>query len=122
MTQSRIDRALAAARARLQRLPAGQGRRGSTAERPEAEPAPPGEECLVMGDDLIDIPMFHQAGISVAVGDAAPEAAAEADWQTTAPGGRGAVREAAVWLLKQQGRWADVTARYYTRKPGAAAP
>jgi len=70
------------------------------------------EECLVVGDDVMDIPVMRQGGVAVAVADAVPEAAAVADWQTRAGGGRGAVREVAVWLLKIQGNWETVMARY----------
>lgn len=71
-----------------------------------------GEECLVVGDDVVDIPMMRRSGVSVAVADAVPEVAAVADWQTRAGGGRGAVREVAVWLLKIQGHWDTLMARY----------
>jgi 3-deoxy-D-manno-octulosonate 8-phosphate phosphatase (KDO 8-P phosphatase) len=77
------------------------------------------EECLYMGDDLVDLPVLRRAGIGVAVADAVPEVRAAAAWTTEAPGGRGAVREAAVWLLRQQGAWERVTARYGL--PGAPA-
>ncbi len=71
------------------------------------------EECLYAGDDLVDLPVMRAAGVSVAVGDAVPEVRQAADWQTTAPGGHGAVRELAVWLLKQLGQWDRVVAKYY---------
>ncbi len=70
------------------------------------------EECLYMGDDLVDIPCMRRAGISVAVGDAVQEAHQVADWSTCKAGGRGAVREMAEWLLKQQGHWDRLVARY----------
>jgi 3-deoxy-D-manno-octulosonate 8-phosphate phosphatase (KDO 8-P phosphatase) len=70
------------------------------------------EQVLYIGDDLVDLPVMRQAGIAVAVADAVTDAKAAADWITAAPGGRGAVREVAEWLLKQQGRWDEVTARY----------
>ena len=63
------------------------------------------EECLYVGDDLIDIPAMRIAGISVAVGDAAPEAKANATWILEHNGGRGAVREASEKLLRHLGLW-----------------
>ena len=69
-------------------------------------------ECLYVGDDLVDVPVLRRAGIGVAVADAVPEARAAADWCTRAPGGAGAVREVAEWLLRKQGKWAEVTERY----------
>ena len=71
------------------------------------------EECLYMGDDLIDLPAMRLAGISVAVGDAVPEAKANATWVMEHNGGRGAVREAAERLLKKQGLWEKATEPYY---------
>ena len=69
-------------------------------------------EVLYVGDDLVDLPVLRRAGVGVAVADAIPEAKATADWTTTEKGGHGAVREVAVWLLKEQGRWESVFARY----------
>jgi 3-deoxy-D-manno-octulosonate 8-phosphate phosphatase (KDO 8-P phosphatase) len=52
--------------------------------------------------------------LAVAVADACAEARAAAHYVTAVPGGRGAVRDAIEWLLKLQGRWDDLTARYIT--------
>lgn len=70
------------------------------------------EECLMVGDDLVDLPVMRRAGLAVAVADAVPEVRQAAAWVTAAPGGRGAVREVAVWLLRSQGKWEDVIGRY----------
>lgn len=70
-------------------------------------------QCLYMGDDLIDVPPMRLSGLAVAVADAVAEAKAAASWVTQAPGGRGAVREVAEWLLKQQGSWERVVAERY---------
>lgn len=78
-------------------------------------------ECLYMGDDLVDLPVMRRAGLAVAVADAVPEVRTAAAWTTAAPGGRGAVREMAVWLLRQQDAWDRVTARYFA-DPAATAP
>jgi 3-deoxy-D-manno-octulosonate 8-phosphate phosphatase (KDO 8-P phosphatase) len=64
------------------------------------------EHCLYVGDDVVDMPVMRQAGVSVAVADAT------ADWQTQAPGGHGAAREVARWILQQQGKWETVMERY----------
>ncbi|NMA45957.1 MAG: HAD-IIIA family hydrolase [Lentisphaerae bacterium] len=69
--------------------------------------------CLYVGDDLVDLGPMRLAGIAVAVGDAAPEIKAVATWVTSAPGGRGAVREVAEWLLKAQGRWDQLIVEIY---------
>jgi len=75
------------------------------------------EECLAVGDDLVDLPVMRRAGVGVAVADAVPEVLAAAAWCTRAPGGRGAVREVAEWLLRQQHKWDSVTARYFQESP-----
>ncbi len=63
------------------------------------------KECLYIGDDLVDWPVMKRAGISVAVADAAAELKEVAMLTTHESGGRGAVREVADWLLKEQNKW-----------------
>jgi 3-deoxy-D-manno-octulosonate 8-phosphate phosphatase (KDO 8-P phosphatase) len=70
------------------------------------------EQVCAIGDDLPDLPVLRQCGLSVAVADACPELRAVVHYVTTAPGGRGAVREAIEWLLKSSGRWDELVARY----------
>jgi 3-deoxy-D-manno-octulosonate 8-phosphate phosphatase (KDO 8-P phosphatase) len=69
-------------------------------------------ECCYVGDDLIDVPVMRRVGLAVAVADAAAEVRAVAHLVTSHAAGRGAVREVAEWLLKQNGRWQEVTRRY----------
>jgi len=69
--------------------------------------------CLYVGDDVIDIGPMRLAGVSVAVADAVAEVRAVASWVASAPGGRGAVREVAEWLLKAQGSWDGLVAERY---------
>jgi len=70
-------------------------------------------QVAYMGDDLIDLPPMRVAGLAMAPADADPEAVRAAHWVADKPGGRGAVRQAVELILKAQGRWAEVTARYY---------
>ncbi len=70
------------------------------------------EQACAVGDDLPDLPVMLRAGLAVAVADACAEVRAAAHYTTPVPGGRGAVRDAVEWVLKLQGRWADLTARY----------
>ncbi len=65
-------------------------------------------QIAYMGDDLHDLPPMRRVGLAVAPADAAPEVKAVAHFVTKAPGGRGAVREALVALLKAQGLWDEV--------------
>jgi 3-deoxy-D-manno-octulosonate 8-phosphate phosphatase (KDO 8-P phosphatase) len=63
------------------------------------------EQCLYVGDDLLDVPVLRSAGIGVAVQDAAPEAREAADLVLESRGGTGAAREAVERLLRAQDRW-----------------
>jgi 3-deoxy-D-manno-octulosonate 8-phosphate phosphatase (KDO 8-P phosphatase) len=72
------------------------------------------EQVCAVGDDLPDLPVLRRAGLAVAVADACPEVRAAADYVTAAPGGRGAVRDAVEWLLKLQGAWDGLVARFTT--------
>jgi len=70
------------------------------------------EECMYVGDDIIDIPPMRRAGIAVAVGDAVEELNGLSAFRTKALGGRGAVREAILWLLKEKGIWEEIVSRF----------
>lgn len=68
--------------------------------------------CYV-GDDLLDLRAMRAVGLGVAVADAAEEVRAAADYVTSVPGGRGAIREVVEWILRNTGRW-DPSIRTYT--------
>ncbi len=70
------------------------------------------EQVCAIGDDLPDVPVLRRCGLAIAVADACREARDAAHYVTAVPGGRGAVRDAIEWLLKLQGRWDELTARY----------
>lgn len=70
-------------------------------------------QAAYMGDDLIDLPPMRAAGLALAPADAVAEVRALAHWVARRPGGRGAVRQACELILKAQGSWEQVTARYY---------
>ncbi|MCC7137856.1 MAG: HAD hydrolase family protein [Planctomycetes bacterium] len=57
------------------------------------------------GDDLSDLAPMRLAAFSAAPADAAPEVRQAATFVATAPGGRGAVREAVEALLRREGTW-----------------
>ena len=57
-------------------------------------------ESLYMGDDLNDLTVFEAAGVSVAVSNAWSEVKNRVDFVTSAPGGKGAVREMVDMILK----------------------
>lgn len=56
-----------------------------------------------MGDDLPDLPLMRCVGLSIAVADAHDWVRDYSDWITSAPGGRGAVREVCDAILKARG-------------------
>jgi 3-deoxy-D-manno-octulosonate 8-phosphate phosphatase (KDO 8-P phosphatase) len=70
------------------------------------------DHVAYVGDDLVDLPVMARVGVSIAVADAVAEVIQRADAVTTLPGGAGAVREVAEWILKAQGKWEAVLARY----------
>ncbi len=80
----------------------------SICEQLEIKPA---EVCYV-GDDLPDLVVFGQVGISVAVADAAEELRQAADYTTSLNGGQGAIREVVELLLKNSNRWDAVIRKY----------
>jgi 3-deoxy-D-manno-octulosonate 8-phosphate phosphatase (KDO 8-P phosphatase) len=71
------------------------------------------EDVCYIGDDLIDIPVLKRVGFAVAVENAVDEVKEAVHYKTEHKGGRGAVREVVNIILKAQGKWADVTKRYY---------
>jgi len=70
------------------------------------------EEVCVVGDDLPDMPIMRRCGYPVAVANARPELKEIAAYVTDARGGDGAVREVIEKVLKAQGKWDGVMARY----------
>ncbi|MHB9073438.1 MAG: KdsC family phosphatase [Desulfobaccales bacterium] len=71
-------------------------------------------EVAAVGDELVDLPLFHRVGLGVAVADAVSEVRAAAHWVTSLPGGTGAVREVCDLLLKAQGKWAELLIPWLT--------
>jgi 3-deoxy-D-manno-octulosonate 8-phosphate phosphatase (KDO 8-P phosphatase) len=72
---------------------------------------PPGQ-CGYVGDDWPDLAALAQAGFAATVADAAPEVRRVAHWISGAPGGRGAVRELAEFILRAQGRFDELLRRH----------
>jgi len=70
------------------------------------------DDIAYMGDDVIDVGALRRAGFSAVPADARPEAKAVAHHICQAGGGRGAVRETVELILKTQGLWETVIAKY----------
>jgi 3-deoxy-D-manno-octulosonate 8-phosphate phosphatase (KDO 8-P phosphatase) len=71
------------------------------------------EECVMVGDDLPDVPLMRRVGWPIAVGDARPEVRRVAH-TVLAHGGRSgeAVRELVEMVLRHNGVWDRVLERY----------
>ena len=61
------------------------------------------EQVAFVGDDLVDLPALHIAGLAIAVANAHPWVAEQAHWQTRQAGGHGAAREVCDLILRAQG-------------------
>jgi len=70
-------------------------------------------EIAYMGDDLPDIPVLRQVGLPIAPANAMPEVLQVAALVTTRAGGDGAVREVVELILRAQGKWDAILARYF---------
>ena len=70
------------------------------------------DEAVFIGDDIIDIPVLRRVGFSVAVADAADVVKKSVDYITNNKGGYGAVREICEMILKAQGKWPKIAAKY----------
>lgn len=62
------------------------------------------EQFAYIGDDLPDLDIMKQVGLSIAVANAVRQVKEFAYWQTEKPGGNGAVREACDLILNAQGK------------------
>jgi len=71
-----------------------------------------GSQAAFVGDDVIDLPAMRRCGLAVAVANARVEVKKEAHYVTPHAGGDGALRDAVEYILKAQGKWKDVVARY----------
>jgi 3-deoxy-D-manno-octulosonate 8-phosphate phosphatase (KDO 8-P phosphatase) len=70
------------------------------------------DETAYAGDDLTDVVVMRRVGLGIATANARPEVKRAAHCVTTVPGGQGAVREIAEFLLQAQGRWSDILKKY----------
>ena len=63
------------------------------------------EEVAYMGDDVNDLGLLRKVGLSACPSDAHPAVRATVQLVTSAPGGRGAVRELVEIILRAKGLW-----------------
>jgi len=62
-------------------------------------------DIAYMGDDIPDLKVMQQCGIAACPEDAAPDVIWVANYISSKPGGKGAVRELIESVLKMQGKW-----------------
>jgi len=65
-----------------------------------------------MGDDLQDLPVLRHVGFAVGVANAEEEVKKACHLVTRREGGRGAIREALEFIIRAQGKWDQIKARY----------
>ena len=65
------------------------------------------EEILVMGDDIPDIVMMQNVGITTCPQNAVPEVKEVVDYISPIEGGKGAVRDVIEQVMKVQGTWTE---------------
>lgn len=71
------------------------------------------EQVAYVGDDIVDLQVLRRVGCAFTVADACEDVKPYADYVTSAAGGCGAVREICDMLLRESGRWDEITARYF---------
>ncbi|HEU5182913.1 MAG TPA: HAD hydrolase family protein, partial [Candidatus Polarisedimenticolia bacterium] len=62
------------------------------------------ESVCFIGDDVVDLEVLEEVGFSAAPADAHPAVRKRVRFVTRAPGGKGAVREVADFILAAKGR------------------
>src|ERR1700761_5438942 len=79
------------------------------------------EQLAYVGDDIIDLPVMSQCGLSIATANARKEVKAVAHYVTPNAGGQGAGRDAIDFILTAQGTLAEVIERYLDESDPVAA-
>jgi len=106
---------IVAARARelgIGRVRQGQSDKREGFEQLLADTGVAAEHCGYIGDDWPDLPCLRRAGFAATVADACAEARAIAHWTSPAPGGRGAVRQLAEFILRAQGKFDELLRKH----------
>ncbi|HEY1993689.1 MAG TPA: HAD hydrolase family protein [Edaphobacter sp.] len=79
------------------------------------------DQLCYVGDDVIDLPVMRQCGLSIATANARKEVKAAAHYITPNPGGFGAGRDAIDFILTAQGTLEKVIEQYLDESNAAAA-
>jgi len=70
------------------------------------------EQVCYVGDDVIDLPVMRLCGLAIAVKNSREEVIRESHYVTPHEGGRGAVRDAIEYVLREQGLLQRVVEEY----------
>lgn len=73
-------------------------------------------QCAYIGDDLIDLEVLSQVGLSVTPSDALPYVKQRVDFICTLKGGKGAFRELADTILRVQGKLDKTIGQFLEKK------
>jgi 3-deoxy-D-manno-octulosonate 8-phosphate phosphatase (KDO 8-P phosphatase) len=79
------------------------------------------DQLCYVGDDIIDLPVMRQCGLSIATANARKEVKSAAHYITPNPGGFGAGRDAIDFILTAQGTLEKVIEQYLDESNAAAA-
>jgi len=70
------------------------------------------EQVCYVGDDVIDLPVMRLCGLAIAVKNSRAEVVRESHYVTPSEGGKGAVRDAIEYVLREQGTLERVIEEY----------
>jgi 3-deoxy-D-manno-octulosonate 8-phosphate phosphatase (KDO 8-P phosphatase) len=79
------------------------------------------DEVCYVGDDVIDLPVMRLCGLAVAVKNSREEVIRESHYVTPNEGGKGAVRDAIEYVLREQGLLERVIDDYIHARSSEAA-
>src|ERR1700754_3715034 len=79
------------------------------------------DQLAYVGDDIVDLPVMRQCGLSIATANARKEVKQAAHYVTPNPGGFGAGRDAIDFILTAQGTLEKVIEQYLDESNAAAA-
>lgn len=70
------------------------------------------DEVCYVGDDVIDLPVMRLCGLAIAVKNSREQVIRESHYVTPHEGGKGAVRDAIEYVLREQGRLERIIDQY----------
>jgi 3-deoxy-D-manno-octulosonate 8-phosphate phosphatase (KDO 8-P phosphatase) len=79
------------------------------------------DQLAYVGDDIVDLPVMRQCGLSIATANARKEVKSAAHYVTPNPGGFGGGRDAIDFILTAQGTLEKVIEQYLDESNAAAA-